>query len=84
MNLSGQPAQNDFTPSDDNLDGEPMTINQNEIQARLILGSAMTSNCNFQTDTDGDTGTENQIHQNQLNQIHDDQNTPRQKVNNFV
>ena len=43
----------DFTPSD-NLD-DPIAIGgQNEeIQARLVLGSAMTSSCNFQqTETD--------------------------------
>ena len=33
---------------------EPMMINQNDIQARLVLGSNMTSSCNMQTETDAD------------------------------
>ena len=37
-----------------NASQDPLTINQNDIQARLVMKSALTSSCNIQTETDAD------------------------------
>ncbi len=33
---------------------DPMTISQSEIQARIVLASALTTSCNMQTETEAD------------------------------